>query len=381
MDDKKKTKKQLMQELEDLRGRLSVLEKSEGEKFRIIFENNAAAITIVEPDSTFSMSNQAHYNLTGFTQEELVGMSWMQLIPPDDLERIKAYNRQRHINPQEAPARYEYTFYHKNGGIRHGLMTVTTIPSTRQLITSSIDITESKRAEAALKKSKEQLGLLSARLINAQEKERKRIAYELHDELGQSLVSLKFQLSELQRKSLGGKNGFSQEIALALHTINGMAENIRRISQELLPSVLEHLGLLEALKWLTEDFSNRFRIKVNSNVIALKTKFSNQQEIIIFRILQEALTNIKKHAQATVVTLNVTENKQKAFFSLRDNGKGFHLKDIEVTAPQRTGLGLMAMRERAAMGGGSIEIESEPGNGTLLTVTIPGRRRKPKLKK
>jgi two-component system sensor histidine kinase DegS len=153
-----------------------------------------------------------------------------------------------------------------------------------------------------------------------------------------------------------------------------MGENIRRISQELRPSVLEHLGLSEALQWLAEDFNRRFRIKVINILGKIKTKFSKQQEIIIFRIFQEALTNIRKHAEASQITIAMTEAKDYTVFSIRDNGKGFNLKDVERRVHLRTGLGLIAMKERAAMVGGIIEFKSKPGHGTTITLTMQGRQ-------
>jgi PAS domain S-box-containing protein len=350
--------------------------KQSEERFRVIFENNAAAIAIIEQDTTFSMANEAHCRLTGFTKEEIIGKSWRELVTPEGLERMNEYRRQRLLNPQGGPGQYEFTFYDKNGKVKHAFMSVSMIPSTRQIIISTIDITESKEAQESLNKSREQLRLLSTRLMNAQEKERTRIAYELHDELGQSLVGLKFQLTGLQKKLKGRKSGASQEITQALETINGMSDDIRRISQELRPSILEHLGLMEALDWLLEDFSKKSRITIVKKMDKIKQKFSKQQEIMIFRIFQEALTNIGKHSEATQVTVAISEDKKSAFFAIRDNGKGFSQKEVEERSPLKIGNGLIAMKERSIMARGELRIDSLPGEGTAITFEIPKKQAK-----
>jgi PAS domain S-box-containing protein len=347
------------------------------ERYRNILENIEEGYDEVDLKGNITFFNKSFYKHLGYTKEELQGMNYRRYLVQENAQKaFKAYNE---VFKTGKPIKsVEWEIIRKDGTKRNIAVSISLIKdaSKQPIGFRSIgrDETDRRKVEEALKKSEKNLRLLSNRLMNAQEKERKRIAYELHDELGQSLVGLKFQLRELQKKSIGTPNGFQQEIAQALNTINGMAENIRRISQELRPSVLEHLGLSEALQWLAEDFNRRFRIKVINIVGKIKTKFSKQQEIIIFRVFQEALTNIRKHAEATQVTMAMTESGKNNIFSIQDNGKGFDLKDVGLRAPQKTGLGLIAMRERAAMGGGTIEIKSEPGEGTLITFAIQGRR-------
>jgi PAS domain S-box-containing protein len=120
------------------------------EKFRTLFVNNSSAIAIIEPDTTISMVNDAYCQMSGYTEQEVIGMSWTKQIPPDDLERLQEYNRRRLINPQDAPEKYEFSFFGKSGEIKHALMSVSLIPSMRKIIASFTDITERKRTEAAL---------------------------------------------------------------------------------------------------------------------------------------------------------------------------------------------------------------------------------------
>jgi PAS domain S-box-containing protein len=130
------------------------------EKFRAIFENNSSAIAIIEPDTTISLVNDAYCQMSGYTKQEVIGLSWTKQIPADDLDRLKEYNRRRLINPEDAPDHYEFKFYHKNGEARHALMSVAMIQSNRKIITSFTDITDRKRIEEALHTSQDQIHLL-----------------------------------------------------------------------------------------------------------------------------------------------------------------------------------------------------------------------------
>ena len=240
------------------------------------------------------------------------------------------------------------------------------------------EVRERKHIETDLRKSKDQLQLLSKRLINAQENERRRIANELHDELGQSLVGLKFQLSGFGKKLNQDQKELQFELKQASESIDAMTENVRRLSRDLRPSVLEHLGLIEALQWLFRDFAKKYEITVLKDVIIQNYPFTKEQELIVFRIFQEALTNIGKHSKATRVNITLAEKDKAAFFSIKDNGKGFNPKIAKERSPKKSGLGLTAMAERAQMAGGDLQIKSEPGKGTTLTFSIPfGKKHKP----
>jgi signal transduction histidine kinase len=237
------------------------------------------------------------------------------------------------------------------------------------------EIKERKLTEADLQKSKDKLRLLSNQLINAQEKERKRIAIELHDELGQSLVGLKFQLSRFEKQLHKNQTNLQQDIRQALESIDLMTENVRRLSRDLRPAVLEHLGLFEALQWLFRDFAKKYEITVFKNIQKQESSYTKEQSLIIFRIFQEALTNIAKHAQAQKVAITLTEGGKTASFSIQDNGRGFNPKTANARTLGKSGLGLTAMAERAQMAGGHLEVKSELGKGTVINFTIPLKKR------
>jgi len=176
MNDRTKTKVDLAKELQEVRKELDSLKASREKSstggnpekepltvsemdFRSIFENNSAAMALIEPDTTIAMVNEEYCNLSGYTKEEVTGISWTQQIPPDDLERLKEYNRRRMINPKDAPDKYEFTFYRKNGEIRNALMSVA-IVSNQKIVASFVDITERKQSEMALIESESSLNAI-----------------------------------------------------------------------------------------------------------------------------------------------------------------------------------------------------------------------------
>ncbi|MEQ8224560.1 MAG: PAS domain S-box protein, partial [Candidatus Eremiobacterota bacterium] len=142
----------MVQDITERRRSEEALCRSE-DKFRTIFESNSAAMAIIEPDTTISMVNDAYCQMSGYKKEEVIGMSWTEQIPPEDLERLKEYNRLRLINPKDAPEKYEFTFYRKNSKIGHALMSVAMLPNIKKIIVSFTDITERRQAEEALRLS------------------------------------------------------------------------------------------------------------------------------------------------------------------------------------------------------------------------------------
>jgi PAS domain S-box-containing protein len=242
------------------------------------------------------------------------------------------------------------------------------------------ELVERRRVEGALRDSQDTLRVLSDQLIYAQEKERKRISIELHDDLGQSIVGLKFQLCHLPKKLRADQEELRATIEQAVIHLDQMTEKVRRLSRDLRPAVLEHLGLFEALQWLFEDASKIYGLRIVNNCRKTKTSFSKEQEIHVFRIFQEALTNIGKHAQATQVVVAMDEQEHRRVFAISDDGRGFAPEAIKHRLPIEIGLGLTAMRERARFIGGVLDIRSVLGEGTTVTFTVAVEK-KPKKSK
>ncbi len=234
-----------------------------------------------------------------------------------------------------------------------------------------IDITRRRRAEEALRESEQRLRFLTSQLLSAQERERKRISMELHDELGQSLAVLKLQIRAIDRGLTEDQQDLKEGCRELLLYLDGVIDNIRRLSRDLSPVILEDLGLQSALKYLINGVSKHYTVSHSFEVEDLDHLFTSDAQIIIYRIFQECLTNISKHADATEVGISLREDNSLISLVFQDNGAGFDPGRISDRRAAGRGLGLAALDERARMLGGTLEIGSQPGSGTRVTVVIP----------
>ncbi len=214
----------------------------------------------------------------------------------------------------------------------------------------------------------EQLRQLTAHLQNIREEERIHIAREMHDELGQLLTAFKMDISWLDKKLADPDTiAIKEKLADMIKLIDDSVMFVRKLASELRPSMLDDFGLIPALEWHSEEFKKRFDIKVEFHSDIRELKASPVIATGLFRIYQESLTNVARHAEATKVSATLKTTKDQVCLSILDDGKGFSLKDGD---PRKT-LGLLGMKERAAMIGGNLEINSAPGNGTAVMITVP----------
>ncbi|MCP5108470.1 MAG: sensor histidine kinase [bacterium] len=233
------------------------------------------------------------------------------------------------------------------------------------------EINERKRVEEALRLSETRLRLLSSQLFNAQEEERRRLSKELHDQLGHDLVLLKSRFRSIKLKLPEEKTELQQELADTQDYVDQIIENVRQISTELTPSILEDLGLFASLQWLVENFARQHSIKVSLDMEDIDRYVSQEPRINLYRIFQETLTNISKHARAQAVSIRVKKEKNVVIFRVKDDGKGFDLNRSSEKEATVSGMGLTAMKERAHLSGGVFEVRSQPGKGTLICFKIP----------
>ena len=233
------------------------------------------------------------------------------------------------------------------------------------------EMVERTEVEEDLRRSTEKLRELYSRLLTAQESERKRISRELHDDLGQALATLKLRLGHIARKSEGGAEGFREECTWAVQFADEMIEAVRRLSRDLSPTVLEHFGFSVGIRRLAEEFSGHHGIPVSVDLVECDHLFAKNDQIHLYRIFQEALNNIGKYARATRVTASVRLHEGHFSLAVEDDGQGFDPAD-DLTGPAgRKGLGLAIMRERASMLGGVLDLRSEKGRGTRISLSVP----------
>lgn len=225
---------------------------------------------------------------------------------------------------------------------------------------------EQERTETALRKSEQRLHVLSSHLLAAQERERKRLSLELHDAVGQPLTTLKLELSSLKKRC-----DPVADCDRALQYVNLIIEDVRRLARGLSPSILEDLGLTAAFRWMSKDFAKCSQITVDLDIPELNDMFPKESHIIVYRLFQEAFANIGKHAQATQVNVVVKPKGDHVAILIADDGVGFDVEQPQAVKPPHSGMGLVAMHERARLLGGSLTIVSRRGRGTHLYVNVP----------
>ncbi|MDC4224410.1 MAG: AAA family ATPase [Candidatus Manganitrophus sp.] len=228
------------------------------------------------------------------------------------------------------------------------------------------EIAERKRIESQLERMQDQLRSLSLRSQSTLEEERSRIAREIHDEFGQTLTVLKMQLSFLERRFRGGQTPISEWTKSMSEMIDTTIERVRQVASELRPIVLDDLGLPAAIEWQAKEFQERTGITCRC-FLQEEIVIDRMHSTAVFRVFQEALTNVARHSGASDVEIKLNEEKGAAFLQVRDNGRG-------ITEEQRLhqkSLGLIGMRERARACGGEVGIEGIPGKGTTITVRVP----------
>lgn len=230
------------------------------------------------------------------------------------------------------------------------------------------DITERKKGEELLRQSYQEIRELASHLQDVREEERAGIAREIHDELGQQLTGLKMDLSWMsKRKIIESDAELKQKTIGTMTLLDTTIMTVRRIATDLRPSILDDLGLIAAIEWQSQEFERRSGICTEFKSTVDEFKHSSAIAIGLFRICQESLTNVARHAGADRIRISLQEENEYILLKIEDNGKGFEIQKI---GDKKT-LGLLGMKERTLMMGGEFRIESEPGKGTTLSVTVP----------
>jgi signal transduction histidine kinase len=239
------------------------------------------------------------------------------------------------------------------------------------IVINAQDITEQRHMDEALKQSAKKLRALTGQIFAAQETERRRLSLELHDELGQSLTALKLQLRSLANKLRKDQTRLKRECSQMLEYINEVVENVRRLSHDLSPSLLENVGLGAALHHLLENYRPFYRITENLQELdGIETLLPAAGRIHLFRIFQEILTNIEKHSKATEVQVQVERTEYHLSFNITDNGRGLPTEFTDQNG-STVGLGLPAISERVLMLGGTVRISSHEDTGTRIQFSVP----------
>lgn len=335
-------------------------------RFSIAFNSNPMLASISELEGgRFLAVNDSFVALTGYSREEAVGHTALELNlwpNPEDRRRVmEKLKKETRVRDFEASIRL------KNGEKRVLLLSIEKIELDGQvcLLHVADDITLRKRAEQALR-------ALSARLHSAREEEGTRIAREIHDELGGALTGLKWDLEKIDNTLNGLADGLQlTEVRNRIGSMTTLIETtittVRRIAAELRPGVLDDLGLVAAIEWQIEQFQTRSGLKCHWTNNAKEIELDREKATAVFRILQEILTNVLRHAGATNVYVKLGRTKHYFEVEVKDDGRG-------ITESQRLNsrsLGLLGMKERALLVGGDVRVTGKEGAGTTVVVRVP----------
>lgn len=345
------------------------------ERFRTLFQTAGSVISVVNPEGRILEFNLEAERVTGWRRQEVLGQGYLKLLVPAAYgEAVKA-DFQKVLGGQETRG-FEMPLKMRDNEERPFLWNVNRLLGKDGQILGVMavgqEIAERKRAEEDLRESEQKLRILTSQILTAQEDERKRISRELHDELGQCLTVLKLSLRAVG-KHLPEPLEVKEELGQMSLYLDEVIEKVRSLSRALSPAILEDLGLAPALNYLVNEFSRYYEIDYDFDLEDLDQLFPKEAQIIIFRIFQESLTNIAKHALAGKVRLAIQQADGAVRFEVEDDGQGFEVNRVLSRSSMEKGLGLAALNERAKMLGGTLQINSRKGRGTRITCVIPTR--------
>lgn len=335
------------------------------QRYRGLFESADDAIWLHDMDGNIVAANKASEKLTGYTTKELATMNVKSFLSPESLS-LAGQIRDKLVRNETVAQPYEQRLVRKDGSeaiiqLASSMVLNRDEPIMFQHIAR--DVTEQKRMQ-------ENLAFYLRQATRAQEEERKRISRELHDDTIQALVVLSRQLDSLTSSKELAETVRSRVEELWQQT-NNIIHGVRRLSQDLRPAALDRLGLLPALEWLASDIAEYSGIETKISVTGTERRLPEEVELVLFRITQEALRNVWRHAQATKAEIKVEFDTDRTRITVSDNGKGFNVPVKIGDLARDSKLGLAGIQERAQLVGGVLAVQSEPGKGTTISVDIP----------
>jgi len=332
---------------------------------RSLIESNLDPLIAINTDGKITDVNVATEQITGLERVKLIGSDFVDYFA--DPEKVR--REFRIILSRGLVKNFPLTIRHSSGRTTDVLFNATLFKNlageVQGVFADARDITDRKKIDEELRKSKELLEKLNQHLHDVRENERAFISREIHDELGQSMTALKLDL-KMMHKYVGTNPEAIMKLDSIIELVSDTIKDVQRISSDLRPGILDDLGLISSIEWYCEEFEKRTGIKCNLKLD--NSDYSDSQiKLTFFRILQETLTNVIRHANASSVNIKLHKSLKGATLTIQDNGIGIPEEKIE----SHKSLGLISIRERVRQLNGKLDISSKKGDGTKLTVFIP----------
>ncbi len=359
------------------RQRLDRTLRASEEGFRTMFESAPTAVAAVDQSGKFIRVNHNLCRMLGYTEQELLRLTFRDVTHPDDLEDSEeSWNKLQ--DGKAGQASLEKRYIRKDGASVWGNVMISAMRDQSDRISHVVavivDITERKKADMALKvsrvalqRSELELRELAGKLLNAQEEERRRLARELHDDLTQRLAVLAIEAGKLEGRLQESGSRDHETLLHIKEQLVQISADVHVLSRQLHPGILDDLGLVDALRSECNAFSKREAIAVKYKAGKIEQKLPREAALCVYRIVQEGLRNIAKHSQAKKAYVTLTEADQGIQLKVKDIGAGFDAQK----AQGKAGLGLQSMEERVRLAQGRFSISSRPGKGTQIDVWVP----------
>jgi PAS domain S-box-containing protein len=341
--------------------------RSSEERYRRIVDTANEGIWTVDDASRITFVNDRLARMFGYSVEEMIGRPTTDFMRADAVaEAARRVSRRRTGIAEQ----FDFPFRRKDGTELWSIVSTTPMLNEQGQMCGALgmvtDITQRKKAEAELRSSRDQIRGMAGKVLRAQEEERRRIARELHDDIVQRVAALSIGMSRIKRQAAAVDESIANELAGIQKTIHSLAQHVRQISHRLHPAVLEHGGLMPALKAFAEEFSNAEDLEVQLSVPDTQEAIPPEVGMCVYRVVQEWLRNVAKHAHAKSVRVAVSIAGDDLHLTIKDEGKGF-----DVEKARGKGLGLVSIEERVRFCRGTVRITSAPNQGATLEAQIP----------
>lgn len=348
------------------------LQESES-SYRTIFENTGTATLLIEDYETILLANRQFELLSGFSRAEVEGRKlWKEFVHRDDLPRARDRRRAPRPEPGAPAASWELRVIDRRGRVLDVLARIAAIPRTRRVVVSLLDITHLKEAEQEIRATNERLRSLTSELVMMEDRERRRIAVELHDQIAQTLALAKLETDALSSRAAG--SALEPSCGRIGDLLHESIRQTRSLMREISPSVLYELGLAEAILWLADQFQAKHGLEVAVTNGLGDGKIDQDLQVLLFRAVRELLMNVVKHAGTGRAEVSLQRSGESLSLTVRDEGAGIGAAGAESEAGG--GFGLLSIRERVLHLGGRFEIESEEDRGTVVRLSVAGTRGK-----